>query len=131
LSYSERICDEKMKEERLTKDMAEIAEKSGGMRSRIEEIDREIAGERRNIEELNLSSRVGQMSVENGRHQRVTGGMQGIAGGMPSIIEMMRPGGGGIPGLAGENATLGRMMPLIMGASRIEVGFLVLKNRTC
>jgi hypothetical protein len=111
--------------------MGEIAEKSRGVRSRIEEIDREIGVERRNIEEMNLGSRVGGVSAENGRHQRVAGGMQGIAGGMPSFIEMIRPGGGGIPGLAQENATLGRMMPLIMGASRIEVIFLGLKNRIC
>jgi hypothetical protein len=123
VSYTERIADEKMKGERLTIDMGEIAEKSAGMRARIEEIDREIIIERRNIEELNLSNRVGQISATNGNQSRVTGGMQGIVGGMPSIIEMMRPGVGGIPGLMPENASLGRMMPLIMGASRIEVLF--------
>jgi hypothetical protein len=120
-----------MKGERLTVDMGEIAEKSAGMRVRIEEIDREIVSERRNIEELNLSNRVGQISVGNGNQSRVTGGLQGVVGGMPSIIEMMRPGVGGMSGLMPENASLGRMMPLIMGASRIEVIFFYLKNRTC
>jgi hypothetical protein len=131
VSYTERIADEKMKSERLTIDMGEIAEKSAGMRTRIEEIDREITSERRNIEELNLTNRVGQISAGNGNQTRATGGMQGIASGMGGFMEMMRPGMGGIAGLMPENASLGRMMPLIMGASRIEVLFFYLTKRTC
>ena len=114
--FNEKIEAEKKKEEEIKSELAQVNEANNTLRGRIAEVESDIDREKERIRNMNLDGRVNRITERHENQENIQGNISGMTQNLPGMIRIPI----GTMGRGGNGPTLGQMMPLIMGAGRIE-----------
>lgn len=115
-----------------------MLEKCHTMRQRITEVEQQLESERGNVNRMNLDNRVDRIVERHENQENIQNSINNMTEALPQLIITGGPGSGPTRIRQSVQTTtndaqpsFGQMIPLIMGAGRIEVNICVLKNSDC